>query len=87
MQKILLSTETTGDAFTPNGGTALIVLSGHAGGTWQLQVSTPDGTWVDDEMTFTDDGIQAWHCTSELSYRLTGGTAGAEAWVTESDGD
>ena len=81
MLSILDATQTTGDEFYPPGGTALILLTGHAGGTWQLEVQAPDGTWVEDEMTFTDNGIKAWFNVAHLKYRLTGGNAGAKAWV------
>ena len=79
--QILDTADTTSDVFTPPGGVSFVLLSDHAGGTWQLQVRTPDGDWIDDEMEFTENGIQAWYGSPALAYRLNGGTAGAKAWV------
>ena len=82
MQQILKSTETTGGEFSTPGGTCLILLEGHAGGTWQMEAKRKDGTvWVEDEMKFTGSGLKVWWSAHELRYRLTGGSAGAESFL------
>ena len=81
MQQVLDASQTTGSEFTHPGTVAFLILADHIGGTWQLQVKAPNGTWVDDEMTFIDDGIQIWYGTPSLPYRLTSGSVGASAWL------
>ena len=80
MRKILGDADATGKEFSTPGGVCLIQLENHAGGTWQLEAMKIDKTgWVEDEMTFDDDGLQAWWSAQELTYRLTGGSVGAQA--------
>ena len=83
---ILASTQDTSDTFRTRGGISFLLLSGHAGGTWKLQVEDPDGVWVDvtgdQGVQFNDDGYQVFYADSELTFRLTGGTVGAKAWLT-----
>lgn len=84
-KRVLGPTQTTSDEFAAPGGLAHLLLSGHSGGTWKLQVKDPDGTWVDLDgdtgVTFDDDGMVTWYGTAHLMYRLTGGTVGAKAWM------
>ena len=87
MTQILASTETTGSAFsTPHGGLVFILLSAHAGGVWKLQVKSPDDEWVDADgdagIEFIESGYKSWYCDVDAEYRLTGGTAGAKAWIS-----
>ena len=89
MKKILESTETTGQPFRAAGGVLIIQLEEHAGGTWRLEarsVSNPT-VWVEDEMTFTDDGRKAFYASPELDYRLTGGAVGAVAYLLSNRDD
>ena len=79
-RKILSSTETEGSAFRGQGLVGIILLTGHSGGTWTLQVRDPDGTWVNTDITWPSDGIQSFDSQRFFDYRLTGGTAGASAW-------
>ncbi len=85
MVQILHSTQTTGPEFETSGGLVFAILSGHAGGTWTLEVATPNGDWVDAGgpagVEFTEDGIVSFYSAGGVRYRLTGGTQGAEAWV------
>ena len=80
-KKILDIAQVTGDVFKPIGGPSVILLSGHTGGTWTLQVENPNGIWQDTAISFTAVGDQGFRLSPELSYRLSGGTVGAEAWL------
>ena len=80
MRRILEAHEVTGKEFSTSGGVCLIQLEGHAGGEWQLESKRIMGAgWVQDQMTFKDNGIKAWHTSHELTYRLVGGSVGAVA--------
>lgn len=88
--QILGTTQTTSDTFTPIGGEMYLLMDGHAGGTWKLQVKAPSGNWVDLDgdpggVKFEADGMIHFYGVPWLPYRLTGGTAGAQAWVTYDD--
>ena len=87
MKKILDTSESTGSTFSlPRGHRVATILTGHSGGTWTMQFQDPDGTWVDiGDQEFDGDGYWAWYASHELSYRLTGGTAGAKAWIVGID--
>ena len=82
MKQILDAAQSTSDIWLFSGKDGVIVLTGHNGGTWTLQVEAPDGTWIDTDVTFTANGIMADFVTTPgLRYRLTGGTSGAKAWA------
>lgn len=89
MQQILKPDQTTSDEFGPASGNLLYgtcILTDHAGGTWTLQVQSPDGVWVTpgNPVTFTKDDIYSnIRFARDLKYRLHGGTAGAKAWISE----
>ena len=86
MKQFLIATQTTSDEHPAAGGrySGTIFLTDHAGGTWTLQAESPDGDWVDTNVTFTADGIQSNIIFEQgISYRLNGGSAGAKAWVSE----
>ena len=90
MQQILFATQTTSGVHEAAGGlvNGTVLLSSHAGGTWTLQVLAPDDsateTWIDTSVTFTANGIQSGLVFERtLNYRLTGGTAGALAWISD----
>lgn len=85
-KQILAAAQTTSDVFNLEGGQTFILLRAHAGGTWKLQLLTPDGEWVDigdnsSGVAFDGDGLQFFYSQGYLSYRLTGGNAGALAWI------
>ena len=83
MNQILIATQGTSDIWLFSGKDGTIVLTNHAGGTWTLQVEAPDATWIDTDVTFTDNGIKADFVTTPgLRYRLNGGDAGATAWAS-----
>ena len=94
MIKVLDNDQTTGKVIhfrtgNPNDvgprfivGVQSIILTGHAGGTWTLQCQAPNGTWVDSNVTFDDNGIKDFYGWPEVDYRLNGGDVGAEAWAT-----
>lgn len=82
MEKVLDAAQTTSDVWISSGRNGIIILTGHAGGTWTLQIQAPDGTWVDTDVTFTANGVQTnFYTVPGFSYRLTGGSAGASAWA------
>lgn len=86
MRQILTAAQAIGDEFDTTGNLAFgsIILSGHAGGTWTLQVQDPDDTWIDTDITWTSDGIKSGlGFARSLKYRLNGGSVGAKAWVSE----
>ena len=81
VRQILTATQTTSDEFNSPGTIVAVIMTSHSGGTWKLQVKAPDDTWVDDDPKFTKNDVLYFYCTSGLLYRLTGGTAGATAWL------
>ena len=86
MKQILSATQATSDEFPAGGNrySATVMLTAHAGGTWTLQVEAPDGTWIDTNVTLTANDIFSDVIFERgLKYRLTGGSVGAKAWVSE----
>ena len=87
MKQILADTQTTSDEYHAGGNrySATVILTNHAGGTWTLEVEAPDGTWVDPEsVQFTKNDVFSNVIFERgLNYRLTGGSVGATAWVSE----
>lgn len=85
-QLILDDSDSDGSVFYVDEGTAFILLTGHAGGTWKLQVYTPDDVWEDiadasGGVSFDSNGLVVFYAQPALGYRLSGGTAGAKAWL------
>ena len=62
----------------------LVLLTGHAGGEWTVEVQHPDDEtkWVSTNVVFSEDGMLPFWASPEFNYRIDGGTRGAEAWVT-----
>ena len=88
--QMLTSTQTESDEFTPYGGPMFLLMQGHAGGTWILQVKAPNGEWVDLDddpggVKFAGDGMIHFYGMPWLPYRISGGTPGASAWVMYGD--
>ena len=86
----LAATQTEGSEFSVNEDRVFILMEGHAGGEWILQIKTPNGTWMDiaDDsggISFDSDGLQFFYAQAWLNYRLNGGTVGAQAWLLSSD--
>lgn len=82
-QKILENTETTGREFYVKGTNFVVQLTGHAGGTWSLEHQAPDATWIDLDEDWDGDGERAVIASQGRPYRITGGSAGAEAWAND----
>ena len=88
--EILKATEAIGSEFSVNLDRVFLLMEGHVGGTWTLQIKTPDGTWMDiaDDsggISFDSDGLQFFYAQPWLNYRLNGGTTGAKAWLLSSE--
>ena len=86
MKQILSATQAGSDEFPAGGNrySATVMLTAHAGGTWTLQVQAPDDTWINTNVTFTSNDIFSDVIFERgLNYRLTGGSVGATAWVSE----
>ena len=82
MPQVLASTQTTSDEFVAPSWAMAVELTGHAGGTWRLQCEGLDGTWYDvDGVEFTQTDQWYVRTIPGRTYRLTGGSAGAEAWA------
>lgn len=82
-KKILESNEAVGDAFLIEHPRAFIVMK-HAGGTWNLEILLPDGTWLNigaGGVQFTSGGLFHFYAVPAMNYRLRGGSVGAEAWL------
>ena len=81
---ILEPSQSVSAEFLATEGTTFVMLADYAGGTWHVEVKTPDGAWIScDEGTgcqFIDDGLQYFVTSPRLRYRLNGGTPGARAW-------
>ena len=88
-KQILMAAQTTGPWFSVKGGPAFILLTNHAGGTWNLEAEAPDGSVAeiggDGGVSFDGDGKVYWHGTPWLRYRLNSGDAGAKAWLCYAD--
>ena len=82
-QKILEDSETTGKEFYVKGTQFVVLLTGHAGGTWSVEQKAPGGTWVDLNEDFDANGERAIVAAHDWPYRITGGSAGAEAWAND----
>ena len=88
MEQILASTQSTSSEWEAPGFQAMVELIAHAGGTWTLQVKGLDDVWYDvADIEFTDNGAFFVRTIPGRSYRLTGGTAGAQAWMGRWKGD
>lgn len=87
MREILKSTEQNGEAFEPVLGLSLVLLVGAvASKTYRMQVRHKDiNTWVDTDVSFTDNGIQLTYTSSEFLYRIVGedtDSIGARAFIS-----
>ena len=81
MKQVLSSIQSTSDEWTSNGQIGSLIVDSHAGGTWQLELRSPAGNWIATDITFMDVGAKDFRHPAGLRFRLTGGTAGAEAWI------
>ena len=54
-----------------------------AGGTWKLEMQTPDGSWTAQaEVEWSDYGSLAFLCVFGERYRLSGSSAGVTAYAS-----
>ena len=83
MRKVLGVADAESIKFPLPGVVGGVLVVGHAGGTWTLQVEDPEnpGTWIDTDITFTGNGLKSFDCFGFLSWRLAGGDVGARAWA------
>ena len=89
MSQVLAPAQTTSDEWAGIPGEGYIEIGAHAGGTWLLQKKTPDGEWIDispEPNPFTASGLWWVKFIGPARYRLTGGDAGAKAWVSNTNG-
>ena len=87
--QVLDTTQTTSDVWTGIGGDTSVIIGAHAGGNWMVQVKAPDDTWIAVDPSgdpINSAGMWWYKSVSSYQYRLTGGTAGAKAWVAASNG-
>ena len=85
MKLVLDTTDTTSLEWGGIIGDMIILIKDHAGGTWELQRQAPDGGWVDISPSpnpFTQSGEWWYRAMAATRYRLSGGQAGAKAWVS-----
>ena len=93
-RQVLKATETTSQPFrfhTPRSGETvnqqILTFPDDGttwpGGTWKLQMLTPDGSWTDQGQEWSDYGSNAFYAVSGEAYRLTGGSVGAVAYASD----
>ena len=82
-QTVLAATESVSRSFYLRGTIAHIMVMDHSGGTWVTEMEAPNGTWIDLDVDFNGDGVQAIEVQSSRPYRLSGGTVGASALVID----
>ena len=89
-RQILDATAATSDVFRVSpGGQYQLIVTEHAGGTWQLECRiSKDHDWISvgSDGEFSADGIKSMFLNSECEWRLSGGTMGAEAYLIPING-
>ena len=84
-RRILSPADASSEVFKVEpGGQYQLVVSGHSGGEWVLQVRTADGEpWISTgtDGTFSSDGIKSMYLNQDVEYRLEGGSKGADAFL------
>ena len=80
MQKILEDSETAGGEFKVDGGIYQILVEGWVA-TLDLEIQTPNGTWIETNQQWSDDGVKAMYLAAAASCRMEASAAGAEAWL------
>ena len=56
----------------------------YPGGMWELEQQMPSGVWVGQDITWANYGSQRFLAVAGVRYRITGGTAGVEAFTSGS---
>ena len=84
MDQVLGTTDTVGDEFTLIGGEPdmFVLCDTHTGGEWVLQIRSPDGVWVDTNVTFDNTGIKAFGLPRPAVCRWNSGTVGAKIFAS-----
>lgn len=62
-------------------GESLLILSQHSGGTWKIGIIAPDSTLIDTGFEGNANFQQRIIVPKGTNIRLSGGTAGAKAWI------
>lgn len=90
--QILHAADDTGPEFRVPGRAYIIHLDGHAGDgkEWILQQKSPEqlngvDVWISTDVRFDAIGVKTIILSPAFTYRLTGGTAGARAWIGIAD--
>ena len=88
MRQILEDTEIEGSAFRTLANTEhTIVLDRHAGGTWTLQLLTPENRYVNvNGYSWDGSAAENFRLPAGSILRIAGGSAGAVAYVGSVDG-
>ena len=85
MKQILTTTDEHSLHFSGRGGFAVAHCPTHAGGTWKLQASHPDGVtdeWTDvGDVTLAGKDVLRVYTHQGGRFRFTGGGVGAEIWL------
>ena len=83
MRKFLDTGDTTSETVTMAGGLFAFAIDHNNTGTWDLQIQLGGGIWVTTGQTFDEDSyVSGLIVHQNAKLRLTGGTAGAVAWIT-----
>ena len=83
MELILDTTDVSSLEFTTTSDIFWVVISRHAGGTWNSEMQDPDGTWIIvNDSDFSGNGAWAIPGVPGGRFRFSGGTLGAKIWVT-----
>ena len=90
MELVLANDQDTSKEWGGVSGRMYVWFVEHSGGTWELQAQRPDTlAWKDispDPNPFTEEGLWWFDSIGPVRYRLTGGTQGAEAFVSNANG-
>ena len=90
MELVLEETQDTSMEWGGVTGPMYVWFVEHAGGTWQLEAQRPDTKeWKDispNPNPFTEEGLWWFDSIGPVRYRLTGGSRGAAAFVSNSNG-
>ena len=78
----VLKDDGTEMTFSLSGGIQQAMISDHSGGEIKMQVRAPDGEWMDTDVIFNDNGIQAFHSASGVAYRFTGQSGSENGYVS-----
>ena len=83
MINILGATDTTSKSFASGGVQFSLMIDTFVSGIWTLEALSPAANWITmDDKTFKSEGLWTVYSPAPgVQMRLTGGGAGAQAWV------